>query len=124
VAVSASDSVAHPGYTVSARRLRPRGWLMRRLLLAADLVGLTTAFLLAMVFSPSASVADAVERRWEIALFVASLPLWTLLLRVHGVYDRDEERTDHSTVDDIFGVFQVVSMVTWGFLVARQLSVL
>ncbi|MEX0850367.1 MAG: sugar transferase, partial [Gaiellaceae bacterium] len=34
----------------------------------------------------------------------------------------DEERTDHSTVDDIFGVFQVVSVGTWGFLFVTEIS--
>ena len=38
------------------------------------------------------------------SLFVATLPLWVLLARVYGLYDRDEERTDHSTVDDVVGV--------------------
>ena len=35
--------------------------------------------------------------------------------RMHALYDRDEERSDHSTVDDIFGVFQVVTIGTWSF---------
>lgn len=95
---------------------------MRRLLLVADVVGLTTAFLLALWLSSSASVIDEVEMRWEIVIFVLSLPLWILLARVHGLYDRDEERTDHSTVDDLFGVFQVVSLGTWGALVITELT--
>ena len=49
-----------------------------------------------------------------------SLPLWVLLARAYGLYDRDEERTDHSTVDDLFGVFQVVSLGTWGVLVITE----
>jgi exopolysaccharide biosynthesis polyprenyl glycosylphosphotransferase len=122
IAVSAGDVVVHPGYSVSAPVLRPRGWLMRRLLAIADLVGLMAAFLLALALSSSASVVDTVGARWEIVLFIASLPLWALLFRVHGLYDRDEERTDHSTVDDVFGVFQVVSLGTWGFLVVSEIS--
>ena len=95
-----------------------RGWLMRRILLAADLIGLVTAFLLAILLNPSASALDTAAARWQLALFLASLPLWALLARVHGLYDRDEERTDHSTVDDVVGVFQVVTLGTWLFVVA------
>ena len=99
-----------------------RGWLMRRLLLIADVVGLLSAFLLALALFSAGPPVDVVEESWEIVFFVASLPLWVLLARVHGLYDRDEERTDHSTVDDIFGVFQVVSVGTWGFLAATEIS--
>ena len=99
----------------------PRGWLMRRLLLIADVVGLLSAFLLALALFTTGPPIDVVEESWEIVFFVASLPLWVLLARVHGLYDRDEERTDHSTVDDIFGVFQVVSVGTWGFLAATEI---
>lgn len=95
---------------------------MRRLLLMADIVGLTTAFVLALILSPSPSVFDAVETRWELVLFVLSLPLWVLLARAFGLYDRDEERTDHSTVDDLFGVFQVVSLGTWGVVVITEVT--
>ena len=42
-------------------------------------------------------------------------PGWILLLRLEGLYDRDEERTDHSTVDDIVGVFRSVTIGVWVF---------
>jgi len=100
------------------RMPRSRGWLMRRVLLAADLVGLLAAFLIALRVSESSSVVGTAAIRWEVALFVASLPLWALLARIHGLYDRDEERTDHSTVDDVVGVFQVVTLGTWIYVVA------
>jgi exopolysaccharide biosynthesis polyprenyl glycosylphosphotransferase len=88
---------------------------MRRLLVFADMVGLTTAFLLALAFAPPTTGTDRVDVWWELALFVASLPFWVFLARVHSLYDRDEERSDHSTVDDIFGVFQTVTIGTWSF---------
>jgi exopolysaccharide biosynthesis polyprenyl glycosylphosphotransferase len=94
---------------------------MRRLLLAADLLGLSTAYLVAIALAPAVTSADRVAPIWEVSLFVASLPLWVLLARVYGLYDRDEERSDHSTVDDIVGVFQVVTLGTWGFLVTTHL---
>jgi exopolysaccharide biosynthesis polyprenyl glycosylphosphotransferase len=95
---------------------------MRRLLLLADLVGLTTAYLLALAVAPAATGADRVAAWWEIALFVATLPLWVFLARAHSLYDRDEERSDHSTVDDIFGVFQVVTIGTWSFFALTYLT--
>ena len=101
---------------------RRRGWLMRRLLLTADVIGLVIAYLIALKLAPPASEVDRVAPAWEAALFFATLPLWVLLARVHGLYDRDEERTDHSTVDDVVGVFQVVTLGTWSFLVITHVA--
>jgi exopolysaccharide biosynthesis polyprenyl glycosylphosphotransferase len=99
-----------------------RGWLMRRLLVIADLLGLVTAFLVAEPLVSSPSVADAVLPQWEFILFASSLPLWVVLARLYGLYDRDEERTDHSSVDDFFGVLQVVTIGTWIFLVGTHIT--
>ncbi|MCS7006659.1 MAG: sugar transferase [Thermoleophilia bacterium] len=98
-----------------------RGWLLRRLLLVADLLGLGVAFIAAMLLAPPIPGVDAVGSGWELVLFVASLPLWVVLFRLHGLYDRDEERSDHSTVDDVVGVFQVATLGTWFFLVLATL---
>ena len=37
------------------------------------------------------------------------------MAKLYGLYDRDEERTDHSTVDDLVGVFHLVTVGTWLF---------
>ncbi len=87
---------------------------MRRLLLVADILGLTAAFFIARVLTTSAE--GVVAGRWEIALFLASLPVWVVLARLEGLYDRDEERTNHSTVDDFFGVFTTATIGTWMLL--------
>jgi exopolysaccharide biosynthesis polyprenyl glycosylphosphotransferase len=121
VAVSAGDAILQPVSGTVTSRLRPRGWLMRRLLLVADVVGLTTAFLLSLAITAPAN-GSAIAAPWEITLFLATLPLWAILFRVHGLYDRDEERSDHSTVDDLFGVFQVLSLGSWGFVVAAHFA--
>jgi len=124
VVLSTGDQLIEQAYVESAPTLRERGWLMRRLLVAADLVGLVSAYMiaLALVFTPSAASVDKVPVRWEVILFLGSLPLWVLLARIHGLYDRDEEHTDHSTVDDVVGVFQVVTLGTWTFLVVTSVS--
>ena len=51
----------------------------------------------------------------EYLALLLALPFWVLLLRLEGLYDRDEERTDHSTVDDIVGVFRSVTIGVWVF---------
>jgi exopolysaccharide biosynthesis polyprenyl glycosylphosphotransferase len=40
------------------------------------------------------------------------------MAKLHGLYDRDEERADHSTVDDLVGVFHVVTIGVWMFVIA------
>ena len=40
------------------------------------------------------------------------------LAKLYGLYERDEERTDHSTVDDVVGVFHLVTVGVWLFYIA------
>jgi exopolysaccharide biosynthesis polyprenyl glycosylphosphotransferase len=125
--VLAHEDVAGPGVAL-AGRAHPRatehpgrGWLMRRLLAAADTLGLTVAYLLALAVRPGTRVPDHVPSAEEALLFGATLPLWIVLARIHGLYDRDEERAGHSSVDDVFGVLQMISIGTWGFLALSEL---
>jgi exopolysaccharide biosynthesis polyprenyl glycosylphosphotransferase len=104
---------------IVARRRRTsavkgRGWLVRRMLLLADLVGLTAAFLLAeLAFGPGSGTGNALDRVSEIALFALTLPLWIVVAKLYGLYEHDEERTDHSTVDDFAGVFHMLTVGSW-----------
>jgi exopolysaccharide biosynthesis polyprenyl glycosylphosphotransferase len=94
-----------------------RGWLVRRALLFADVVGLSLAFVAAtFLFQPVA--ADHVSSYAELAFFAALLPGWVFLAKLYGLYERDEERTDHSTVDDVVGVFHLVTVGIWLFFLA------
>jgi exopolysaccharide biosynthesis polyprenyl glycosylphosphotransferase len=117
IAASQGDRPVHEIDRPWPAARRRRGWLMRRLLLAADVVGLVIAYAVALELARPSSTADRVAPIWEFVTFVATLPLWILLARIYGLYDRDEERTDHSTVDDVVGIFQVVTLGTWSFLV-------
>jgi len=92
-----------------------RGWLLHRALVIADLFGLLVAFIVASELAPGRS--DTINSLYEGLLVLASLPLWILLMKLQGLYDRDEERTDHSTVDEIASVFQVLTIGTWMFFV-------
>ena len=96
--------------------VRRRGWLVRRMLLVADAVGLTLAFLLTETLVPLAAGAEVRLSPLD-ALFVLALPAWVVAAKLSGLYDRDEERTDHTTVDDIVRVFQLMTLGVWLFVV-------
>lgn len=102
--------------------VRRRGWLVRRMLLTADLAGLITAMLLAEWLVAWHSSAGALAAAAEVGVLVSTLPGWVLAAKLYGLYDHDEERTDHSTVDDFSGVFHLVTVCTWAFFVLAYLT--
>jgi exopolysaccharide biosynthesis polyprenyl glycosylphosphotransferase len=97
-----------------------RGWLVRRALLAADLLGLMLAFVIAELALPG-SAHDRLEPALEIGLFVLTLPFFVVTAKLQGLYDHDEERTDHTTPDDLVGVFYLVTTGTWLFFATMYL---
>ncbi len=105
-----------PVHESMPRRSYRRGALVRRMLLVADVLGLVLAFVLANALVPSVTeLGDRVSPGYEYLAFFLAIPGWVILLRLEGLYDRDEERTDHSTVDDIVGVFRSVTIGVWLF---------
>ncbi len=91
-----------------------RGWLVRRALATADVIGLFAAFAFAEAMFPAETVpGELVTPTTELIAFTATLPLWIVLAKLYGLYDRDEERADHSTVDDVVGVFNMVTTGMW-----------
>jgi exopolysaccharide biosynthesis polyprenyl glycosylphosphotransferase len=100
-------------YRRRTAKVKRRGWLVRRMLLLADLAGLALAFIIAQVFFSEAGSFDHVRPTSETLLFVATLPIWIVVAKLYGLYDHDEERTDHSTADDLIGVFHLVTVGTW-----------
>ncbi len=94
----------------NARSVRRRGWLVRRTLVIADMIGLAAAFLVAQLVLGSAGEIDS---RVEFLAFLVTLPGWVVVARLYGLYDHDEERTDHSTADEFLGVFHLVTVGAW-----------
>ncbi len=104
-------------------KARRRGWLIRRALLAADVTSLCLAFSLAQFLSVRSDRApDSVNVKGEFLVFFLSLPAWVVVAKMQGLYDRDEERTDHTTADDIVGVIHLVTFGTWIFFAGAWLS--
>ena len=99
--------------------IRRRGWLVRRALLAADVGGLVAAFLLARVISPDRGDASAAL---EFGVLLLTIPLWIVAAKVYGLYERDEEHVDHSTADEVVGVFHLVTLGAWFYFVATWLA--
>jgi exopolysaccharide biosynthesis polyprenyl glycosylphosphotransferase len=100
---------------------RRRGWLVRRALLTADLVGLSVAYAVSRVAIP-ATGSGGTDELWKSVVFLATLPAWILLAKLFGLYDSDEERTDHTTADDWVGVFHLVTTGAWIIAITRWLS--
>ena len=88
-----------------------RGWLVRRALVLADVTGLSVAFLLALtLFGENDAQFDSA---FEVLVFSSALPIWVLVGQLSGLYDQDEERTEHSTVDELAGVLHLVTLGAW-----------
>jgi exopolysaccharide biosynthesis polyprenyl glycosylphosphotransferase len=93
------------GPRAEAAMWRRRGWLMRRLLLAADIVGLSVAFAVTELLYGSSGSPDTFDLGDEISLFFLLIPLFAIGAKLLGLYDRDEERTSNTTADDLARVF-------------------
>jgi len=92
----------------------PRGWVVRRALAAADMTGILLAFVITeAAFSGNNPRVDRISSPAEVLLFALSLPLWVVLGRLYGLYAGDEERANHSTVDDFVGVFNMLTVGAW-----------
>jgi exopolysaccharide biosynthesis polyprenyl glycosylphosphotransferase len=94
---------------------RRRGWLVRRLLVAADVVGLVAAFLITELLFRGSGVVDEVGIAVESVIFALALPIWVLAAKLYGLYDGDEERATHSTADEVMSVFHLITVAVLGF---------
>jgi exopolysaccharide biosynthesis polyprenyl glycosylphosphotransferase len=115
--MSAYEQVATAPFDVELPRVvngRRRGWLVRRALLAADLTALAAAFLLANLVGPGQNGIQVVE----IVIFMLTIPIWAVAAKLNGLYERDEEHVDHSTIDEVVGVFYLVTLGSWLYFVA------
>jgi exopolysaccharide biosynthesis polyprenyl glycosylphosphotransferase len=98
-----------------------RGWLVRRALALADIIGLSLAFGLSMLLFPGRGEVDnTVGALGEGGFFLLTLPAWIVVANLYGLYRNDEERTDHSSADDLVGVFHLVTVGSWFIFLSGQ----
>jgi FlaA1/EpsC-like NDP-sugar epimerase len=96
-----------------ASAARSRGDLVRRSLLLADVVGLALACVLTELLRGSAGAADDVPLSSEFLLLAATLPAWIAGAKLYRLYEQDEERADHTTLEDLPGVFHLMTVGTF-----------
>jgi exopolysaccharide biosynthesis polyprenyl glycosylphosphotransferase len=103
-------------------RPRRRGWLIRRMLLLADVVGLSLAFAVMEVILGAGGVSGHGPEPKEIPLLLATLPGWIVIAKLYRLYDHDEERTHHGATDDFAGIFHLVTVGVWLFYAVASLT--
>ncbi len=116
-----ADELSGP---VDAPRLRSsRRQTMRRALLCGDVLGLTLALALcALLWSPAGAHGLSL-----LAVATAMIAMTVAAAQLLGLYDRDLERVEHATTDELFTVFQAVTLSAWlllaaGFLIHYKLG--
>jgi exopolysaccharide biosynthesis polyprenyl glycosylphosphotransferase len=87
-----------------------RGWLIRRMLLAADVLALFLAFLWARWLADLSMGQPLSDAGLWLLFFVLSLPVWVVMAKLYGLYDRDDALAHNSTVDDLPGIFHLVTV--------------
>jgi exopolysaccharide biosynthesis polyprenyl glycosylphosphotransferase len=102
--------------------VRGRGWLVRRALLAADVVGVGASFVaVQLLFGVGQGGATTPNLRIATLLYLLSLPGWLIVAKLLELYDHDEERAGHTTVDDLGRVFLLVTLGAWVFFAGTLL---
>ncbi|HZT53528.1 MAG TPA: hypothetical protein VE995_04025, partial [Gaiellaceae bacterium] len=99
------------------RSSRARTAVLRRTLAGADLVALVAAY------AGASALVPELRGRASLIAFAVALPLWSLVARAAGLYDRDDRRPGHSTIDELVPLSQLLTVGTWcGLLVRWALS--
>ncbi|MEP6811377.1 MAG: sugar transferase [Actinomycetota bacterium] len=91
-----------------------RGRLIRRALVAADILGLGLAFAVSiLIFGSHSTRTDSFAAISELGLFAATLPGWLILAKLQGLYDHDVKHAGHTTVDDVIPVVTLITIGSW-----------
>jgi exopolysaccharide biosynthesis polyprenyl glycosylphosphotransferase len=107
---ASADEAAGP---TSAQPRGRRSVLVRRVLAGADVVALVAALAVAILAAHATP-----QPLLRFALLIATLPIWLVLFKLYGLYDRDARGVNHSTVDDaprVFHALLVGGLGLWGY---------
>ncbi|HEX8075707.1 MAG TPA: sugar transferase [Thermoleophilaceae bacterium] len=92
--------------TIVATSYGHRDFWTRRLLAVADALGLLLALSLSQAFGQDVNLEA------HLAWGALALPVWIVLFKTYGLYDRDAKRISHGTVDDVPWVFHAALVGT------------
>ena len=113
-ATNGRPGIAPAGSGVISTQWGRRDRISRRMLLAADLIGIATALYVASLLAGERS--DPLQ----LVLFaLPTLPVWALLFKLYGLYDRDVRRISHAGIDDLPWLFHAVvvgTLLFWAYL--------
>jgi exopolysaccharide biosynthesis polyprenyl glycosylphosphotransferase len=105
---------------VQARRdPTTRGYRIRRLLLASDLLALGVAFG-AMILANVAAGRSGFFESNLIPIFIVLTPAWVMLAGLVGLYHLTERRVDESFADEVGPVAMVTTVWSWLLLVVSS----
>ncbi len=124
-APESTDAVAAaaPPDVVSAPVARRGRSQLTRALVCADLAGLVLAMaVVEALYGASGGQGNRLALAVEVATFLVTLPAWLIAAKLFRLYDRDDERADHSTVDDLTSVFMVITVGAWLLFVGATLT--
>jgi exopolysaccharide biosynthesis polyprenyl glycosylphosphotransferase len=97
--------------SVVGKRHGHRDFVIRRLLVAADVAGIVLALIVTAAVDPLPGAHFDV-----IPWGLVTVPMWIVVFKLYGLYDRDLKRVSHSTVDDVPWLFHGVvigTLLTW-----------
>src|SRR6476659_11400847 len=121
-APESTDALAPPD-VVSAPAVRRGRSQLTRALVCADLAGLVLAMAVVEArYGASGGQGNRLALALEVATFLVTLPAWLIAAKLFRLYDRDDERADHSTVDDLTSVFMVITVGAWLLFVGATLT--
>jgi exopolysaccharide biosynthesis polyprenyl glycosylphosphotransferase len=119
----ATDSQPRAGGMLVARGYSHRDWYLRRLLAGSDAAALTLAMALAMGLGGGGGGRGLHPAQQQHLLLygLATLPVWVLVLKMYGLYERDARRLSHSTLDDLPALFHALllgCLLMWCYFAA------
>lgn len=90
-----------------------RDAITRRLLALADLIAISVAAILAGIIGASR------DQPLDLALATLPvLPVWLVIFKLYGLYDRDGKRISHTSLDDLPWLFHALllgTLLMWGY---------